>query len=435
MNKQITYNRCLEEMYRLRRFGIKLELSTISAILKKLGNPQLQYRTIHIAGTNGKGSVAAMLSTVLRLAGYRAGLYTSPHLVRFNERIRINGRPISNDRVVAAYEAVKNKHGRKREPTFFEYTTAMAFYEFARQKVDVAVIETGMGGRFDATNVLTPMLSVITNISLEHKSYLGNTLAAIAGEKAGIIKPGVPLVTGVRQKPAMDIIRRVAAENGADCFRLGEQFKIRRYRSGGFSYYGPDLRLNDLSTRLVGAHQMTNAALALASCEVLKNRNGLAIDEKSIRRGLLKVEWPARMEVVQDTPMVIIDGAHNLAAVEKLARYLAVSPDLAGKKIHLVVGILDDKPYRTMLKKLAPVCDTVTLTRPAIGRAVSPDVLARIVGSLNRRYEIIDTVAEAVRRTIDKADPSDAVCIAGSLYVAGEARHALVGRGVAQPGI
>ena len=177
MNKQITYNRCLEEMYQLRRFGIKLELSTISAILKKLGNPQRRYRTIHIAGTNGKGSVAAMLATILRLAGYRTGLYTSPHLVRFNERIRINGRPISNDRVVAAYEAVKNKHGRKREPTFFEYTTAMAFYDFALQKVDVAVIETGMGGRFDATNVLIPMLSVITNISLEHKAYLGNTLA------------------------------------------------------------------------------------------------------------------------------------------------------------------------------------------------------------------------------------------------------------------
>ena len=435
MNKQITYNRCLEEMYQLRRFGIKLELSTISAILKKLGNPQRRYRTIHIAGTNGKGSVAAMLATILRLAGYRTGLYTSPHLVRFNERIRINGRPISNDRVVAAYEAVKNKHGRKREPTFFEYTTAMAFYDFALQKVDVAVIETGMGGRFDATNVLIPMLSVITNISLEHKAYLGNTLAAIAGEKAGIIKPGVPVVTGVRQKPALDAIRRAAAENVADCFRLGEQFSIRRHRSDGFSYYGSELRLNHLSTRLVGTHQITNAALALASCEILNNHCGLAIDEKSIRQGLLTVEWPARMEVVQDNPMVIIDGAHNLAAVENLARYLADSPELADKKIHLVIGILDDKPYRTMLKKLIAVCDTVILTRPAIGRAVKPDVLARIAGSLNRKYEIVDTVAEAVRRAIDKAAPNDAVCIAGSLYVAGEARHALIGKGIAQPGI
>ncbi len=435
MTKKNAYNHCLEEMYGLRRFGIKLELTTLRAILDKLDKPQRQYKSIHIAGTNGKGSTAAMLTTILHRAGYRVGLYTSPHLVRFNERIKINGRPISNDRVVSAYEAVKNKHGRKREPTFFEYTTAMAFYEFARQQVDVAVIETGMGGRFDATNVLKPVLSIITNISLEHKDYLGNTLAAIAREKAGIIKPRVPVITGVRQKPAVAAVRQTAADNNADCFRLGEHFKVRRHPSGDFSYYGLNANLKNLSTRLLGIHQPDNAALAVASCEVLNARQELSVKEKHIRQGLLNVQWPARLEIVQDKPMVIIDGAHNLAAVDSLAQYLAASPDVKAKKIRLIIGILDDKPYEAILKKLVPLCHSVILTRPRIGRAVDPKILGRIATSLNRKYEIIDSVADAVHQSIGEASPEDVVCISGSLYVAGEARHALIGKGVRQPGI
>jgi dihydrofolate synthase/folylpolyglutamate synthase len=435
MSKKTAYDRCLEEMYKLRRFGIKLELATIRSILTALGQPQRQYRTIHIAGSNGKGSTASMLTTILTLTGYRVGLYTSPHLVRFNERIKINGREISNNRVVAAYEAVKNKHGRKREATFFEYTTAMAFYEFARQKVDVAVIETGMGGRYDATNVLTPMLSIITNISLEHQAYLGKTLSAIAREKAGIIKPRVPLVTGVRQESAMAVIRQTAAENKADCFRLGEHFKIRKHRAGDFSYSGPTTTLKNLSTRLPGAHQMHNAALAVAACEILNHRGLLSIPETSIRQGLLKVTWPARLEVVSEKPMIIIDGAHNLAGAGILARYLATAAELAGKKILLVIGILDDKPYEAMLKKLVPLSDRVILTRAQIGRAVDPEILARIVRPMNRRVEIIGSVAEAVRQAVASVSPADVICISGSLYVAGEARHALTGKGVAQPGI
>ncbi len=435
MNKKSIYDRCLEEMYGLRRFGIKLELSTIRTILKALDRPQDRFRSIHVAGTNGKGSTAAMLTTMLRQAGYRTGLYTSPHLVRFNERITINGRPISNSDVVDAYQAVKNKHGGKREPTFFEYTTAMAFYVFAQQNVDVAVIETGMGGRFDATNVLSPILSIITNISLEHREYLGNTLADIAREKAGIIKPGVPLITGVRQEPARRVIRRTAADKKADCFRLGEQFKIRKYASGEFSYAGIDLRLNHLNTRLAGVHQMENAALAVAAAEVLNRRGGMVINENHIRQGLLTADWPARMEIVSENPMILIDGAHNLAAAGNLGRFLATATGVKGKKILLVIGILDDKPYPAMLKKLVPLADRVILTRAGIGRAVAPEVLAPVVRSLNRPYEIVDTVAGAVRRAVSRAAADEVICISGSLYVAGEARHALIGKGRAQPGI
>ena len=435
MNKKTTYDRCLEEMFGLRRFGIKLELSTISAILDKLGRPQNQFHGIHIAGTNGKGSTAAMLTAILKQAGYKVGLYTSPHLVRFNERIQINGRPISNERVVAAYRAVKDKHGRKREPTFFEYTTAMAFYEFASQNVDLAVIETGMGGRYDATNVIKPVLSIITNISLEHRAYLGKTLAAIAGEKAGIIKPRTPVVTGARQETVMAVIRRTAAEKHSACYRLGEDFKIRRQSDGGFSYVGPNLRLNGLRTRLRGTHQFSNAALAAAACDILSGRGRLDIPENSIRQGLLTVEWPARLEVVSERPMVMIDGAHNLDAIEKLARHLATAPDLKGRNILLVTGILDDKPYPAMLKKLVPLCRQVILTRASIGRAVAPEVLAPIVRSLGRPCEIVADVAAAVRRAVSLAAPDDVVCVAGSLYVAGEARHALIGRGAIQSAI
>jgi dihydrofolate synthase/folylpolyglutamate synthase len=417
-------------MYQLRRFGIRLELATIRAMLAALGHPQRQYPAIHIAGSNGKGSTASMLTTILSRAGYKVGLYTSPHLVRFNERIKINGREISDNRVVAAYKAVRNTHGRKRQPTFFEYTTAMAFYEFARQKVDVAVIETGMGGRYDATNVLKPILSIITNISLEHQAYLGKTLAAIAGEKAGIIKPRVPLVTAVKQESAMAVIRRTAAEKKADCSRLGEQFTVRRHRSGEFSYSGPTMKLKDLGTRLPGRHQALNAALALAACEVLNFRGLLSIPETSIRQGLLEVRWPARLEVVSENPMVIIDGAHNLAGAGILARYLSASTDLAGKKILLVIGILDDKPYAAMLKKLVPLSHDVILTRPTIGRAIEPETLARIVRPMKRRFEIIGSVGEAVRTAMARVSPADAICISGSLYVAGEARHALTQMGI-----
>ncbi|MBW2513579.1 MAG: bifunctional folylpolyglutamate synthase/dihydrofolate synthase, partial [Deltaproteobacteria bacterium] len=208
-------------MYSLRRFGIKLGLSTIRGILKKLGNPHNHFGCIHVAGTNGKGSIASGIASILNAAGYRTGLYTSPHLISFNERIGIDGRHISNARVVAAYQAVKNVHHGSREPTFFEFATAMALYDFDREGIDWAVIETGMGGRLDATNIVRPAVSVISNLSLEHQDYLGGTLAQIAAEKGGIIKKGIPVVTGVRQPGALSVLNDIAAAKSAPVFRLG----------------------------------------------------------------------------------------------------------------------------------------------------------------------------------------------------------------------
>jgi dihydrofolate synthase/folylpolyglutamate synthase len=424
------YDDCLKRMFALRRFGIKLGLETIDSILDGLGHPQQRYRCVHVAGTNGKGSVAAMLAAILANAGYRTGLYTSPHLVRFNERIRVDGAAISDPDVVAAYEAVCQVHPSSREPTFFEFTTAMALYEFGRRNVQWAVIETGMGGRMDATNVVRPEASVITNISLEHREYLGPTIRAIASEKAGIIKPGVPVVTGVNQAEAVAVIRDLAGARNAPVYRLGRDFRVRRKASGGFNYEGVRERWPDLQIPLAGDHQFGNAALALAACEMLGSASG-SLTHETIRSGLAKTNWPGRMECVSRRPYILIDGAHNLIAARRLADYL--SADLKDRRIVLVVGILSDKPYRAMLRALVPLCARVVVTRPAIDRGLPPETLLAEVKRMTDRVQVIPDVGRAVAQAVETAAPEDAVCIAGSLYVVGEAKEALKRMGYGSP--
>ena len=409
-------------MYGLRRFGIKLGLATIKRILKGLDNPQDTYGCIHIAGTNGKGSVASALASILSFAGYKTGLYTSPHLVRFNERIMINNRAISNHDVVAAYSAVKEVHHGKREPTFFEFSTAMALYEFGRQKVDWAVIETGMGGRLDATNIIKPALSIITNISIEHKEYLGNTIPQIAGEKAGIIKRRTPVVTGVRKKQALAVIDRVAGAKAAPLYRRGKDFKVRRHSSGAFTYYGIDHVWRELKIGLLGNHQVQNASLALAACEIL-NRKKVDLPVKSIRTGLTEMQWPGRLEIVSWDPFILLDGAHNLTAARNLAKYL--SSKLEHQNITLVIGMLDDKPYKAILRSLVPLSNRVILTRPKIDRGLPTQTLNIATKDLAAEVTIIPSVEKAVQYAISTAGTRDAVCIAGSLYVVGEAKVAL----------
>ena len=408
-------------MYGFRRFGIKLGLSTIKRILVGLGNPQDTFACIHVAGTNGKGSVASSLASILHRSGYKTGLYTSPHLVRFNERIQINNRPITNEKVVTSYSAVKDAHFGKRDPTFFEFTTAMALFEFAAQKVDWAVIETGMGGRLDATNIINPALSIITNISLEHRAYLGNTLAQIAGEKAGIIKKRTPLVTGIRQKKVFAEVKRIAAKKKAPLFRLGTDFKVRRNQGQTFSYYGIGNVWHNLQTALPGSYQVDNAALVLAACELI-GKNNAVITRNNIQEGLSKNHWPGRLEVVSNNPFIILDGAHNLAAARNLAKFL--STNLAGKAITLVVGILDDKPYKAMLKSLLKPVNRVILTRAKINRALEPGRLYEVAQNLNAEAVIIPDVGQAIKKAIETTPRHGAICIAGSLYVVGEAKEA-----------
>jgi len=416
-----SYENCLKTMYGFRRFGIKLGLSTIKKILAGLGDPQNNFACIHVAGTNGKGSVASSLASILHRSGYKTGLYTSPHLVRFNERIQVNNRPITNEKVVTSYSAVKNAHSGKRDPTFFEFTTAMAFFEFAAQKVDWAVIETGMGGRLDATNIINPTLSIITNISLEHREYLGNTLAQIAAEKAGIIKKRTPVITGIRQKKALAEIERIAAEEKAPLFRLGTDFKVRRNQAQTFSYYGMGNVWHNLQTALPGSYQVDNAALVLAACELI-GKNNTAITLDHIQEGLTKNHWPGRLEIVSNNPFIILDGAHNLAAARNLAKFLATN--LAGKDITLVIGILDDKPYKGMLKSLLTPVNRVILTRAKTDRALEPGKLFEETKSFFPDATIIPDVAQAIKNAVETTPRQGAICIAGSLYVVGEAKEA-----------
>jgi len=417
-----SYHRCLKNMYGLQRFGIKLGLSTIRKILSAMGNPQDAYNCIHVAGTNGKGSVASSLASILNQAGYKAGLYTSPHLVHFNERIQINNRPISNSNVVASYNAIKNAHHGEREPTFFEFATVMAFFEFARQKVDWAVIETGMGGRLDATNIIRPRVSIITNISVEHREYLGNTLEQISAEKAGIIKARRPIITGIRQKKALAVIENKAAEKSAPLFRLGKDFKVRRNISGTFSYHGIEANWHGLQTGLSGSHQVDNAALVLAACEILNQSGGnLSLDH--IRAGLIRNRWPGRLEMVSVEPRIILDGAHNFIAARKLARFL--SANFKDHNLTMVIGILDDKPYKAMLKCLLPMAKRVILTRAKINRALEPEKLEALAKKMVPNVIIKSDVEQALNFAIHTASPEDVICVAGSLYVVGEAKEAL----------
>jgi dihydrofolate synthase/folylpolyglutamate synthase len=279
-----------------------------------------------------------------------------------------------------------------------------------------------MGGRLDATNIIHPALSIITNVSLEHREYLGRRISHIAGEKAGIIKTGVPVVTAVRQKAAIAVVESVAAKHSAPLFRLGKEFRMRRNTAKTVTYSGPNVRWRGLKTALRGAHQLENTALALAACEVLAPVIG-AIDPECVQRGLAETRWPGRLEQVLDRPLTLLDGAHNLIAARTLGRYL--KNDLAGRAITLVIGILDDKPYREILSALVPHCRRVILTRPKIDRALPPEKLIPAASKLTDDWSIIPDVAEAVSHAITSAAPDDAVCIAGSLYVVGEAKAAL----------
>lgn len=425
---KISYDACLEKIYKLGRFGIKLELETIQNILRFLNNPQKNYNIIHVAGTNGKGSTATYMASILKKAGFKTGLYTSPHLIRFNERISVDGKDISDDDVVSAYEAVNAVDIGKRKATFFEIATAMAFYHFARQGVDWAVIETGMGGRFDATNVAKPEVSVITNLSIEHTEYLGTTIRELAGEKGGIIKPNTPVVTAVSQPSGLKVIEEISRDNNAPLFRFKKDFSIRKTPNREtYTFQGIHNAYKDLVKPLPGDHQRENLSLALAACELIFHRNRdkdpkYRLTEQLVQEGLSIARWPGRLERIQENPLVILDGAHNLKAAQVLGKYL--SGAVKGKRLTLVLGILDDKPHQEMLGHLVPLADRVVITRAKIDRSIGTGTLAASVKKIfNGELAIIEEVSEAVSHAISTSSDNDAVCIAGSLYVAGEAKE------------
>ena len=291
----------LDYLYGLERFGIKLGLEVVTELLELLGNPQDQLKSIHIAGTNGKGSTANFIYSVLKEAGYKVGLYTSPHLIKFNERIKINDVEISDNELVELTELIKKKK-KNLQPTFFEFTTALAFLYFAQQKCDYVVIETGMGGRLDATNVLNPLVSVITNVSLDHTKYLGEDKLQIAGEKAAIIKENGIVVTGEKDGNVLELFLKVCLEKNAELVILKEE----------------EINKSDLKITMLGKHQLRNAALAKKAIELSQ----IKITPNAMEQWLMKAKWPGRLQMVCDKPLVILDGAHNVVGMEKLKEFV-----------------------------------------------------------------------------------------------------------------
>ena len=426
MSLDRSYRETIDYLFGLQKYGIKLALSNSFRLMDLMGGPQGKFPTVHVAGTNGKGSTAVFIASMLMSAGYRVGLYTSPHLVSFTERIRVGGTPISEARVVELAARVREGSGAMN-PTFFEVTTAVAFSYFAEEGVDIAVVEVGMGGRLDSTNVITPLVSVITNIDIEHTEFLGTTLEQIAGEKAGIIKPGVPVVTGAVQPEAAGVIEREAAAKGSPVFRLPREFRPENVLNGReqvFDYRGMKAAYRGLRVGMLGRHQVDNASLALAAVECLRNAE-VSVDETAIRLGLERAQWEGRMERVAQGPDIYLDGAHNPASAKKLAGTIrALLP--AYRKLVLVIGILGDKDVGGIVREIVPLADRVVVTRPQYARALDVQALAAEVRKLHGAVSTAETVGEAIKQAREGASREDLILVTGSLYVVGDARALLV---------
>jgi dihydrofolate synthase/folylpolyglutamate synthase len=429
----VTYAEATAYLYGLRRFGWRPGLETIRQLLALVGNPQESFPSIHIGGTNGKGSVAAMTAAILSAAGYRTGLYTSPHLRSFTERIQVAGAPIGEAEIAALtgkLATVAARHfapgtgppppGCLSHPTFFELTTTMAFLHFASRGVGAAVVEVGLGGRLDATNVIVPEVAAITNVTLEHEAYLGRTVTEIAGEKAGIVKAGVPIVTTAKEE-ALAVIRRVAEVREAPVIEVPTAYawRVRASELNGlrFDLVGPTAEYADLFVPLAGRHQAENAALAVAVAETLATQ-GFRIGRDAIRHGLAATRWPGRLQSLAGCPRVLLDGAHNPAGIEMLERFLAEHQGGLGRLV-LVFGVLADKDWRSMLTRLLPFAETLVLTRPPGERGTDPaDVAA---GAREQhpdvRVEADPEAALTLARAL--AGEEGTVLVAGSLYLVG----------------
>jgi dihydrofolate synthase/folylpolyglutamate synthase len=425
-----------------------LKLERMRELLARLGNPQQGIPIVHVAGTKGKGSTSVMIGAALTAAGYRTGVFTSPHLDRIEERTAIDGRPCSEeefvelvDRLVPVVEGMdreaSSNSGADGGPTYFEITTAMALCHFARCRVQAAVLEVGLGGRLDSTNVCLPQVSVITSISLDHTKQLGNTLESIAREKAGIIKPGVPLVSGVTNAGPREVIREVCRQQGARLTELETDFHFQYRPPRGlesapamgmldFQYLvaGREHSYDRVALQLLGRHQAANAAVALAALAELQGR-GFQISPSAIREGLAGVSWPARVELISRRPAIVVDAAHNRASVEALVQVLTESFSV-GRRL-LVFATTQEKDIRGMLATLLPQFDAVIFTRYSNNpRAVPPQELAAVAEELTgRSYPVVANAVEAWQEMVKAATPDDLVCVTGSFFIAAEIRQQL----------
>lgn len=414
----MTYQEALAYIYGLGRFGVRPGLDNIKRMLASLGNPQERLQVVHVGGTNGKGSTAAFLSAILSASGCRTGLFTSPHLISFTERIRINGVEITESEVISLAERVIA--AAPEGATFFEIVTAMAYLHFAESGVEAAVMEVGMGGRLDATNAATGILSIITPVSLDHTEYLGSTLLEIAHEKGGIIKAGRPLVLSAQPDEAGRLLEALCKGLGSPICRFGRDFSAS-WEEGGLSYRGIRCNLERLKPGVHGRYQAANAATAMAAAEIL-SESGFCIDEAAIRLGIETASWPGRMEMFDQ---VLLDGAHNRAGGLALAEALA---DIPRKRLFLVTGVMGDKDLEGILSPLIPLADAVFAVAPALPRALPSVELAAFCLSMGARAVDAGSVASGLNLAREAALPGDLIVVSGSLFTVGEARAFILSR-------
>ena len=412
----------------------KFDLENISVLAERLGRPDRAYPSAHVAGTNGKGSTAAFLEAILRDAGFRTGLNTSPHLERINERIRLNGEDIGDEafaeilsRVQAITEELLADGKLRAHPTYFECVTAMAFEYFAQQRVEFGVFEVGLGGRLDSTNILTPAVSIITRIDFDHENFLGHSLREIAGEKAGIIKPAVPVVIAEQRPEAREVILNRAKELLSPVIDTAESFRIEAESvdSGHVRAQVTEVASGwsiELAPSLPGHFQLQNALNAVAAARLLQQR-GFRISDESISRGIATTVWPGRIEKIHSHPDIYLDGAHNPSAARELAHFIEES--LNGKRIYLLYGALRDKAVDEVAGLLFPLAAEVVMTAPATSRAISAVQLEEIAAHYANKSTTIADAGEAIDYALSKASPDDVIFITGSLYLVGQLRHYL----------
>ena len=412
---------------RLSRSAVVFDLARVEALLSRLGKPHLAAKSVHIAGTKGKGSASAMIASALAASGYRTGLYTSPHLLTIRERIQVDGKPILEREFADVVERLKpeveavNRLDISGELTTFEILTALAFVYFKEMVVDFQVMEVGLGGRLDATNVVRPEVCAITSISLDHTEVLGDTIAQIAAEKAGIIKPGVTVVCAPQLSEAAAVVQKVCLERGARLITAGKEvtWQKNRFSDSGQSFHLKGVRGDyDLTIPLLGEHQLENAAVAVAALEVLADQ-GASVSPQSIATGLSQIRWPGRLQVLQRNPLFIVDGAHNADSAMKLREALKQYFDF--DDVILIVGASQDKNISGIVAELSPLSRRVIVTRSHHPRAAATSTLAAEFSKWDIKPEVTGDTSSAIGLALAKAKPGDLICATGSIFVVSEA--------------
>lgn len=407
-------------LFHRRAKGMKFSLEPIRVFMERLHHPEQAFPSVHIAGTNGKGSTAAILESILRAAGYQTGMYTSPHLIDMRERILVRGKPLSKKAIIESIQFLM-PHVEATNASFFEILTALAFLYFAEKNIDIAILETGLGGRLDATNIVRPILTILTEIGMDHTNILGENLRTITGEKAGILKPRVPCISGAKNKVVRNALIQIGKEKQVPFLFLKNEATVRNIRLTDegtcFDYQSKESHYENLYLKLLGKHQIENAALTLKAIDVLR-RMGWTVSEEAIREGLGKVVWRARLQILQREPLLLLDSAHNPLGIKTLVN--ALTTIFKYRRLILVFGVLEDKDYKSMVREIVPLADEIILTRPLSDRALDPEKLIALPVFSTKSATVISDIPNAWQKAVRFARKGDMVCGCGSIFFVGE---------------